>query len=225
MESRYIEEKMELIKDLEFRKERNQINEKVIQELWELVKRGYDSYIVREKYKKILEESNKYNNNYYSKICIILNVMESKKEDLKEKTELISFNDLQYIKQRIAGEVITNIGKKSTVTRYVLKKVEYEDIQYREGIGTKATEKTLRKIEKEAQEILKEETLDLERAKKWVKLYRKYVIQTYGRWSKEYEKYMNTTFEIPIILTSPNILLLAMRETMKKGIKSVVEKN
>ena len=74
----------------------------------------------------------------------------------------------------------------------------------------------------EAEAIINEEKLDLERAKKWVSEYKKYVIITYGRWSRKYEKYMNTTFEIPVILTSPNILLLAMRETMRKGIKSVI---
>lgn len=34
---------------------------------------------------------------------------------------------------------------------------------------------------------------------------------------------MNTAFEMPVILTSPNILLLAMRNTMRKGIESVLE--
>lgn len=126
-----------------------------------------------------------------------------KKEILKQK-EKIEFEDLKTIRQKIVGTIETEIKNKKIITQYIKKEVEYENIYY-----------------KEANELLEQERLDLEQAKKWVK---KYIIITYRRCSKQYEKYMNTAFEIPIILTSPNILLLAMRETMKKGIKKSIEK-
>ena len=132
--------------------------------------------------------------------------------------EQITFNQLIYMKQKIAGKIINS----QNIIQYTTKKVEYDYITYPEGIGENKTQKQLEEILKNANEILSEETLDLEKAKKWVKNYRKYIIMTYGRWSKQYEKYMNTAFEMQVIPMSPNILLLAMRETMRKGIEKVI---
>lgn len=146
-----------------------------------------------------------------------------KKEILKQK-EKIEFEDLKTIRQKIAGTIETEIKNKKIIIQYIKKEVEYENIYYKEAIGVEKTEKIWEELVEEANELLEQERLDLEQAKKWVKKYKKYIIITYGRCSKQYEKYMNTAFEIPIILTSPNILLLAMRETMKKGIKKSIEK-
>lgn len=194
----------------------DKINDKLIQKLWTLIIKGNDIYFIREKYKKILENIKKYNNNYYAHICIALNVLETKKHKLKKN--IITNQDIKYIKQRIVGE-LTTIGEKTTTVRYILKEVEYDYINYFEGIGNEKTKELLDELIKEAKSILRQERLDLEMAKKWVKKYRYYIILTYGRWTKEYEKYMNTAFEIPVFGTSPNLLLLAMRETMRKGIE------
>ena len=213
------------IKRLEQKNIKNNTNDEIINELWRLVKNGHDIYVIKEKYKEILEELNKYDNNYYGNICIMLNVMKIKKQDLENLNEPITFQNLKYIRQKIAGEVSMTSGNHTVITRDVSKKVEYDSIDYKEGIGKDKTEKFLDIILKEAEEIISENKLNLDRAKIWVSYYKKYIIITYGRWSKEYEKYMNTTFEIPVIYTSPNILLLAMRETMKKGIKSAIKEN
>jgi len=219
MENKYLKLKINLIKNLEKENEERKINDELIQNLWELIRKDYDTYVIRKEYKRILEEINKYDRNYYGLICIILNVMVSKKEILKMYDTPIKFKDLKTMKQRIAGEIQTG---NTSIIKYTTKIVEYDYINYPEGIGEKETVEHRKKLLRQAEEILNEEKLDLEKAKKWLENYKKYIIMTYGRWSKQYEKYMNTAFEMQIILTSPNILLLAMRETMRKGIKSSI---
>lgn len=193
------------------------INDELVQELWEKVKKGYDTYEIRKEYEKLK------NRNEYGIICVILNVMSAKKEFLMLYKGPITFEQLKYIKQKIAGEISFQTKSLQKNIQHIFKEVEYDYINYPENIGKTKTHKQLKKLLKDAEVILNEEILDLEKAKKWVKKYKKYIIMTFGRWSKEYELYMNTAFEMPIIPTSPNILLLAMRETMKKGIEKSIE--
>lgn len=223
MKKQNLQQQMKKIEKYEKERKDKRIKENILNELWELIKNDYDSYEIRKCYKETLKSINKYSENYYARICICLNVMVAEKERLKQKEKIV-FEDLKTIRQEIAGTIETKIKNKQITTRYIKKQVEYEKIYYKEGIGIKHTEKKWKELIEEANELLSQERLDLEQAKKWVAKYKKYIIITYGRWSKQYEKYMNTAFEMPIILTSPNILLLAMRETMKKGIKNAIEK-
>lgn len=49
--------------------------------------------------------------------------MYSKKEILKNNSKLINLEELQYINQKITGEIITKIKEKTVTTRYIKKKV------------------------------------------------------------------------------------------------------
>jgi len=222
MQNNILETKMNLIKKIEKQNNSRNLDTQIIQQLWYLVKNDYDTYTIREKYKQILIELNKYTNNYYSFICIALNVMKNKKEHLGKNTPINSREDLQYITQKIAGEITTNIKNVKSTVKYIRKKVYYIELNYTEGVYKKNNNTIKNELIQNATVLLNHDKLSLENAKIWVKQYEEFIIKNYGRWSKEYEQYMNTTFEIPFILTSPNILLLAMRETMKKGIKSAL---
>lgn len=222
MQNNILETKMNLIKKIEKQNNSKNLDTQIIQQLWYLVKNDYDTYTIREKYKQILIELNKYTNNYYSFICITLNVMKNKKEHLGKNIAINSMEDLQYITQKIAGEITTNIKNVKSTVKYIRKKVDYIELNYTEGVYQKNNNTIKNKLIQNAIVLLNQDKLSLENAKIWVKQYEEFIIKNYGRWSKEYEQYMNTTFEIPFILTSPNILLLAMRETMKKGIKSAL---
>ena len=219
-----MENELNMKEIIEYEKNRKnkKITNAIIEKLWEFVKSDYDTYELREAYKNILMKLKKYDTNYYAWICIALNVMTAKKEFFIENNYKVDFDSLKYLKQRIAGEITIDADKEYGIVRYTTNEVKYDYIRYKEGIGKEKTKGLSEKLINSAKEILREEKLDLNKGKIWARDYRKYIIKTYGRASKEYEKYMNITFEMQVILMSPNILLLAMRETLRRGIEVAV---
>lgn len=216
---------IEEIKDYEKgrRKGDTRINCFLVKTLWNLVKEGEDIFEIREEYKKILEEKKKYSNNYYSRICILLNVMKANFDRLKDSGCDLCISEFRYIIKNMAGTASLKIGNgpEESFNTYS-EEVDYEDIKYKEGILGSNTD--IDKILEEANDLIDQKDMDLKQAEKWIKKYKKYIIMNYGRWSKEYEEFMNIPFGLEIFFPSPGLCLRARRTTMKKGLEYVLER-
>ena len=74
-----------------------------------------------------------------------------------------------------------------------------------------------------AKELLEKPVLDINKGIEWKENYKNYIIKTYGRWSKEYNDYMTTLFDIGFLPISPNLLISINRDHIRKAIEEKVE--
>ena len=97
--------------------------------------KNIDKEELKETYKKVLKKLKKYNNNYYSKICIIINALKFK----KEQNKTLKFpNDIYYINLPLRGSLQIEISGRKHQIKTVEKLIEYEDINpLFEAIGEK----------------------------------------------------------------------------------------
>lgn len=196
------------------------ISEVQCQMLWYLIFNNFDIYEIRRKYKEILENTKRFDTNYYAHICILLNVMKNKylssNFDISKELNLSTFS---YITKDMIGIMSVTLGHRSYCIQSYNSNVKYEYIEYPEGVGiNEANIYNLSALQTNANNLLNQEKLNIAQAKKWIADYKHYIINVYGRWSKEYEEFMFIPFNIPFAPISPNILNRALRDTLKKGI-------
>ena len=99
----------------------NNITEEMVNYLY----KNIDKEELKETYKKVLKKLKKYNNNYYSKICIIINALKFKKE--QNKTLKFPY-DIYYINLHLRGNLQIEISGRKQPIKTVEKLIEYEDI-------------------------------------------------------------------------------------------------
>ena len=109
----------------------NNITEEMVNYLY----KNIDKEELKETYKKVLKKLKKYNNNYYSKICIIINALKFK----KEQNKTLKFpNDIYYINLPLRGSLQIEISGRKHQIKTVEKLIECEDINpLFEAIGEK----------------------------------------------------------------------------------------
>ena len=195
----------------------NNITEEMVKFLYKNINKEE----LKETYKKVLKKLKKYNNNYYSKICIIINALKFKKE--QNKTLKFPY-DIYYINLPLRGSLQTEISGRKHQIKTVEKLIEYEDINpLFEAIGEEKTKKQRKRLILTAKELLEKPVLDLNQGIEWKENYKNYIIKTYGRWSKEYNDYMTTLFDIGFLPISPNLLMTINRDHIRKAIEEKVE--
>ena len=195
----------------------NNITEEMVNYLY----KNIDKEELKETYKKVLKKLKKYNNNYYSKICIIINALKFKKE--QNKTLEFPY-DIYYINLPLRGSLQTEISGRKHQIKTVEKIIEYEEINpLFEAIGEEKTKKQRKRLILTAKELLEKPVLDINKGIEWKENYKNYIIKTYGRWSKEYNDYMTTLFDIGFLPISPNLLISINRDHIRKAIEEKVE--
>lgn len=203
----------EIIKNYENEKNKK-ITEEKVKYLYENIDRADE---LKKEYREVLEELNIYDNNYYAKICIIINALKFKK---KQGKRLKLPYDIYYLNLPIRGVLQTVINGKKHQIKTVEKLIEYETINKRcENIGEEKTKREKLKLIKQAKEILNDESNLIKKGIEWKIAYKKYIIRTYGRMSQQYEDYMTTLFDIGFLPTAPNLLLKINKEHIKKAIQ------
>ena len=203
----------EIIKNYENEKNKK-ITEEKVKYLYENIDRADE---LKKEYREVLEELNIYDNNYYAKICIIINALKFKK---KQGKRLKLPYDIYYLNLPIRGVLQTVINGEKHQIKTVEKLIEYETINKRcENIGEEKTKREKLKLIKQAKEILNDENNLIKKGIEWKIAYKKYIIRTYGRMSQQYEDYMTTLFDIGFLPTAPNLLLKINKEHIKKAIQ------
>lgn len=203
----------EIIKNYENEKNKK-ITEEKVKYLYENIDRADE---LKKEYREVLEELNIYDNNYYAKICIIINALKFKK---KQGKRLKLPYDIYYLNLPIRGVLQTVINGEKHQIKTVEKLIEYETINKRcENIGEEKTKREKLKLIKQAKEILNDESNLIKKGIEWKIAYKKYIIRTYGRMSQQYEDYMTTLFDIGFLPTAPNLLLKINKEHIKKAIQ------
>ena len=172
---------------------------------------------IKKIYKEVLNQNRKFDNNYYSKICIIINTLKYNKN---HNLEISYPYDLYYIKLQLRGELKIELEDDTKTIKTIEKPIEYSKIpSIIEGRGEEKTKNKRQNLIISAKKIFKEETIDLKRAIKWKEQYKDYIITTYGRWSKEYEDYMTTLFDVGFLPVGPNLLISINRYNVRYAIK------
>lgn len=195
----------------------NNITEEMVNYLY----KNIDKEELKETYKKVLKKLKKYNNNYYSKICIIINALKFKKK--QNKTLKFPY-DIYYINLSLRGSLQIEISGRKHQIKTVEKLIEYEDINpLFETKGEEKTKKQRKRLIVTAKELLEKPVLDINKGIEWKENYKNYIIKTYGRWSKEYNDYMTTLFDIGFLPISPNLLISINRDHIRKAIEEKVE--
>ena len=87
----------------------------------------------------------------------------------------------------------------------------------------KKTKKQRKRLILTAKELLEKPVLDINKGIEWKENYKNYIIKTYGRWSKEYNDYMTTLFDIGFLPISPNLLISINRDHIRKAIEEKVK--
>ena len=96
------------------------------------------------------------------------------------------------------------ISRRKYQIKTVEKLIEYEDINLLfEANGEEKTKKQRKRLILTAKELLEKPVLDINKGIEWKENYKNYIIKTYGRWSKEYNDYMTTLFDIGFLPISP----------------------
>ena len=207
----------EIIKNYENVKNKK-ITEEKVKYLYENIDRADE---LKKEYRDVLEELNIYDNNYYAKICIIINALKFKK---KQGKRLKLPYDIYYLNLPIRGVLQTVINGEKHQIKTVEKLIEYETINKRcENIGEEKTKREKLKLIKQAKEILNDESNLIKKGIEWKIAYKKYIIRTYGRMSQQYEDYMTTLFDIGFLPTAPNLLLKINKEHIKKAIQEKLQ--
>lgn len=167
-------------------------------------------------YKEVLEELGKYDNNYYSKMCIIINVLKLK----KSQNKILKFPyDIYYLNLPLKGTLEIRICGKKHEIKTAEKLVEYENINSKfENLGEEKNKEEKEKLIKEAEKVLSNKVIDMNEGISWKEKYKKYIIRTYGRWSSQYEDYMMTLFDVGFLPTGPNLVLSINRQHMRDAI-------
>ena len=195
----------------------NSITEEMVNYLY----KNIDKEELKEIYKKVLKKLKKYNNNYYSKICIIINALQFKKE--QNKTLRFPY-DIYYINLPLRGTLQIEINGRKNRIKTVEKLIEYKKIHpLFEAIGKEKTKKQKKSLILTAKKLLEKTVLDINQGIEWKENYKNYIIKTYGRWSKEYKDYMTTLFDIGFLPISPNLLITINRDHIRKAIEEKVE--
>ena len=194
------------------------ITEEMVNYLYENISKADE---LKQVYKEVLEELGKYDNNNYSKICIIINALKFK----SNQNKILKYPyDIYYLNLPLKGKLEIKICRKKRQIKTVEKNIEYDVVNSKlENIGEENTIKEKEYLIKEAKKILKQDIIDIENGMKWKKDYKNYIIKTYGRWSKQYEDYMITLFDVGFLPIGPNLLLNINREHIKDAIGEKLE--
>ena len=201
------------------RKPHEGITEELIKFLYESIDKSEE---IKKIYKEVLIKQKHYNQNYYSNICILINALKFKKSQHK-KLEIPY--DMYYLDLPLRGELKVDLYGEESLIKTVQKRISYKKVKATyEAMGEEKTKNLKMKLIKQANEILNEDKLELDKGIKWKEKYERYIIKTYGRWSKEYEDYMTTLFDVGFLPIGPNLLLSINREHMRKAIEEKVER-
>lgn len=193
---------------------KEKISEEFIMHLYNNIENADE---LKRKVKEFLQKHNKFNNNNYAHICILINVLKYKKSQGKK---LNLPDDMYYMELPMLGKLEINIDECIQKIEKIRKRVEYAKIPRRnEKRGEEKTRKSRNRLIRKGQKILEAEKIDIAESQKWEKQYKFYIIKTYGRDSKEYEDYMFTLFEVDFLPISPNMLLNIMRQHFRKAIE------
>jgi len=215
---------MEWLEVFEGEKEDSLIKEVQCQLFILLIEKNIDLYEIREEYKKILRKLNKYDNNYYAHICILLNLIEQKQntnyyKSLSDK----QLKDFYYIEEVIKDIKYKQMSNQTITNEIKYSKAYYDWIYYEEGIGKEKTKKQKEEILIKTKEILKNELTNLNEAKECIKEMKAYIILTYGRWSKEYEELLKIETEVKGYPVTPRLALMAVKYYTRIDITRMID--
>ncbi len=139
---------MEWLEVFESEKEDSFIKEVQCQLFILLIERNIDVYEIREEYKKILQKLNKYDNNYYAHICILLNLIKQKQitnyyKSLNDK----QLKDFYYIEEVIKDIKYKQMSNQTITNEIKCSRAYYDWIYNEEGIGEERTKKQKEEIQ------------------------------------------------------------------------------
>ena len=190
--------------------------------LWNLEVINEDMDQVKKDYKQILDRVGKKDNNYYARVCLLINSMNSfKVSNLKFEVKLETFYNYYLKLENVKYDSRMNNSKIENITTIVPIEINYNMFYWNEGIGKENNKEQLNKIRDEGIRLLEADEIDFGFIREWLIKLEMCMAITYGRWSKEYEEYLKNPFRRWLSLSSMSVAD-KRHDGYKKGLKEIL---